>query len=166
MTVGIFLSILLTVLCLPNVLAGWAFAALVRALWGKSLTWHGLVLVAVLKEGSWPRRTWWKPRPDGTSWVGFSLGHGIMLAPVVDQFVLPHELEHTEQVQAGSVTGLVVGLLLSALGWWWLGLIVWTLLPALNYLGGALVALLKRKHGYTDNTYERAARAAAVNTGA
>lgn len=142
---------LLSFLCLPNVIVGWLFAAVVRALWGKSLEWNGLVLVAVLKEGSWPLRTWWK------GWAGFSIGHGVMLAPGQEP-VLPHELEHTEQAQAASVAGFVVNVLVSMAGSPLLGALLWALLPLLSYGGGAVVAWLKGKRAYRDNLFERAAR--------
>jgi len=142
---------LLSFLCLPNVVIGWLFSAVVRALWGKSLTWHGPVLVVVLREDSWPIKTWWK------GWAGFSIGHGVMLAPGQEP-VLPHELEHTEQAQAASVAGFAAGALASMAGSPVLGAVLWTLMPLLSYGGGSAVAWLNGKRGYRDNLFERAAR--------
>lgn len=150
----LLLTVLTAALCLPNLLFGWLFAAVVRALWGEKLTWHGPVLVATLKASSWPMRTWYK------NWGGTCVGYGVMIAPGQDA-VLPHELEHTEQIQSGTVAGLALGLIILASGSPFLAFATWLLLPALNYLAASLVAILKRRNGYRDNLFERAARATA-----
>lgn len=147
----IFLSAITLALCLPNALFGWLFAAVQRLLWGEKLTWHGPVLVVTLKTGSWPLRTWYK------NWGGTCVGYGIMIAPG-NEGVLPHELEHTEQIQAGTIAGLLGGAIVAAAGAPVAGALLWLFQPALNYLCASLVALLKRKHGYRDNLFERAAR--------
>lgn len=146
----LLLTILTAALCLPNLFIGWLFASVVRALWGEKLAWQGPVLVVTLKPTSWPMRSWFK------NWGGTCVGYGIMLAPGQD--VLAHELEHTEQIQAGSVAGLTAGLILSLFGHPGLGVFLWLVQPALNYGAASVVAMLKRRHGYRDNLFERAAR--------
>lgn len=142
--------ILTAILCLPLVLYGWVLAAAIRLLWGEKLVWNGPVLVVTLKADSWPMRTWYK------RWGGTCFGYGVMLSP--SELSLAHELEHTEQLQAGAIAGLVIGIVCAAVSEPFVGVFAWAFTPLLNYLAASLIALLNRKNGYRDNLFERAAR--------
>jgi hypothetical protein len=143
--------VVLFALCLPNVLASWLILLLVRALWGKAMRMQNGVLIVTLAEKSWPMRTWWR------KWAGFCAGHAIMLAPDQD-VVVPHELEHTIQVQVNSIAHIVPALAIGLAIHWSLGLVYLLLAPLLQYVAAMLVALLYGQQAYRDNIYERAAR--------
>lgn len=140
-----------------DILAGLA-ALFVRVAWGSSLAYRSGAFIVRLKPASWPMRSWYK------GWAGTTFfGHFIMLAPDTDvvraAVVLKHELEHVEQFELLGLLGLFTAIIFTCLGWWWVGLIVWTLFPVLGYLGAMLTAVLRRRSAYAGNTYERSASA-------
>lgn len=136
-----------------DILAGLA-ALFVRVAWGSSLAYRSGAFIVRLKPTSWPMRSWYR------GWAGTTFfGHFIMLAPDPDAAVLKHEPEHVEQFELLGLLGLLVAILLTCLGWWWVGLIVWTLFPVLGYLGAMLTAILHGRSAYAGNVLERSARA-------
>lgn len=143
---------LLYVLCLPNVIFAYLIVAVIKALWGSSMVMENGILITELKEDSWPMRTWYK------QWGGTCFGYGIMLAPNMDPKVKKHELQHTIQVQAASIVGLFFCIIFSIIGYWWIGLLTWAIMPVLSYLAGGVVAAISGGSFYMDNLYERAAR--------
>lgn len=146
-------SIVRRVLCLPLFL-GMIPALFVGLLWGR-LYFRDAILFAELKKGSWPNRTWFK------SWGGSCFGYGILLAPNQAASTINHELVHTEQQEAGSVVGLLTGIVLAiALGGAWGAVafaISWICVPWAIYLAGGLVALLRGENFYRGNTNEESA---------
>lgn len=144
-------------LCLPSdLIFTWSIIALIRAMWGTSLTWRSGVLVSELSPTSWPMRTWYKP------WGGTTFGHGVMLAPNMAPSVLQHELVHVEQYEGSCALGFLLCLLLAALGWWWVGLLVWPLTHPVLYGCASLVAWLRSEpDAYMGNVMEEGARAIA-----
>jgi hypothetical protein len=137
---------------LPMNLLGVLGVLLIRPIWGRELSVDSGTVIVDLHPESWPMRTWYR------GWAGTTfLGHAVMLGSQNIE-TLDHELVHVRQFAHAGFIGLVVFLLLSLLGWWWVGLIFWTLSPALYYVGAMLLAVSEGGHGYTDNVLEQAAR--------
>jgi hypothetical protein len=135
-----------------DVFFAWPVVAFIRLAWGESLGWNQGALVVRLKEGSWPMRTWYK------NWAGTAFGHSLMLSPSASDVTLKHELVHVEQLEASALAGLLLGILFTALGWWWVGLLVWPLNTVIVYLCAGATAALRGKAFYRGNHFEEAAR--------
>lgn len=142
------------ILCWPLFL-GSLIALVVRALWGSSMRWDHGVLITTLSPTSWPMRSWYK------RWAGTCFGYGIMLAPTAGESTLYHELVHVEQNEAGSIAGLIFGIIVSVMTLSWAGLAAgifcWVSLPWIVYLSALLVAWLRGEDAYSGNHLEEAA---------
>jgi hypothetical protein len=132
----------------------------VRLVWGTELSAREGCLFVFVKHSAW--LTQFMDRRLGAKWGGSTIGHVILLR-VADKHtvgsyerVLAHELIHVEQFEAHALLGLVAGLALAPWAWW-LGLIVWVLMPALAYLAAMLVAVLRGEASYRGNHLEEAA---------
>lgn len=148
------IAILFLFLLPTNLLAG-LVALFIRVAWGNDLYYlPGKAFVVRLSPTSWPMRSWYQ------NWGGTTFfGHFVMVASDASSTVLEHEPEHVEQFEILGLLGLLTGIALSVAGWWWVGLIAWTLFPVLGYLGAVLIAVLHGRSAYKGNAYERAAHA-------
>jgi hypothetical protein len=147
-------NVLRKILCWP-LFFGTLVALVVRALWGESMRWDNAVLVTVLSEKSWPMRSWYQ------KWGGTCFGYGIMLAPNQGPTVLAHELHHVEQNEAGTVAGLLLGLLVLLLTQSWQGLaamiVCWITFSWFAYIAALIVAWLRGEDAYRGNHLEEGA---------
>ncbi len=146
---------------LPTNLVGWLVIALVGVIWGDGVRWKDGVLTTTFKPDAKPLTTWYK------GWAGTTLGHAIFVVPL-DPFnakrIWTHEMVHVEQVQARGILGAIVGLAVAP-ACWWLGLLIWALMPALAYVTSGLTALLRGEEFYMGNHEEESARAQTNNPG-
>ena len=148
----------------PADVVTWAVVLLIRALWGARLSWLDGLWVE-LRERSWLDRTW------GRRWLGFTLGHGGVIAagrgggPGADTETERHELVHTEQFEVVMLIGFVMGLVCAvtalvdgcccaAVTSW---LLVWLGSWPLGYAAAAAQAYLRGEDPYTGNAWEESA---------
>lgn len=146
----------LYLITLPLNIVGWVTVLICRAAWGRDLKWKDNVLTMTFKPDSWMMKNWYK------NWGGSTLGHAIIMAPA-DEFgtnsVWTHELVHVEQAQAKGLLATIIALAVLPFSWW-MALLIWALLPTLDYVCAGLVALLRgEKSFYRGNTQEESARA-------
>jgi len=143
------------IFCWPLFL-GTLVALIVRALWGESMRWDAPVLVTTLSPTSWPMRSWYR------RWGGTTFGYGIMLASEQPPDVLLHEEVHVEQLEAASIGGFFLGLLvlLGMRGAWGVGVffLCWVTSGWFAYIGASIAASLRSEpNAYRGNHLEEAA---------
>lgn len=150
-------SILLRAICLPTDIAGWLFVLLMHLCWGRrgSLHMRDGIVVAELKMGSWPARTWF------SGWAGVAIGHAVLFGPGrARERTWAHERVHVDQCEAvhcgtllaaGAALALGAPLLAAAA--------VWALGYAVLILGGLAGAWLRGSDAYYGSVVERAAYA-------
>lgn len=147
-----FLLIILLGLCLPNLLLSWLVMLVVRAAWGATLTAQQGVFIVRLKADSWLSRMW------AGRWLGFCMGHGVIVAADAGDSTLTHELIHTRQIQGDCIAHAVPAAFVGIATHWAVGLLYLLAAPLLAYVSSGLVAVLRGKRFYTDNDREQAAR--------
>ena len=151
------LGLLLRVLIAPVWVIGVLGMLVIYPFWGARLQWDRGVLFLHCRPDSWFSKS---------QWAGQCWGHGIILSSQATEQTIRHELIHTEQIEAGAVSGLFVALCMlpvfaalvpigSAFA---LATLIWAALPYVAYGSGAIVALLRGKDGYRGNHAEEAAR--------
>lgn len=134
-------------------------ALIIRGLWGDSIRWSSdyFSVIARLKDSSWPKRTWY------AKWAATTLlGHAIMISTMPAEetaSTLKHEGVHVQQFEIFGAMGAVVFIQMTAMGYWELGLLNWTLFPLLGYLLGMLTAVIRGQDAYAGSSLERAASA-------
>lgn len=144
---------------LPTDLVGWLVVLVVRALWGRDLTWFDGVLFVRLRKDTWFEKRFY------TKWGGSTIAHAIMINERWDnESIVTHELAHVEQNEANGLVGLVCAL---AVVWWawWLALIFWFLMPTIVYTLSGCAAVLRGEDWYRGNHNEESARAHALAQG-
>lgn len=142
---------ILYVFTLPTDLIGWLVMLFVARVWGSGWPqWSDGALTAVMRADSWPMRTWYK------QWGGTTIGHAIMLAPMMAPSVVTHERVHVEQAEANALCAAAVGLTLIGSSWV-AALLVWITLPWCIYAAATLCAILRGENGYRGNYLEEAA---------
>lgn len=129
--------------------------------WGTRREWVSGCLAVELKEGSWPRRTWFR------RWAGASLMHCLLLREgalgdpnIVDTATERHELTHTRQAELMQ--------LLAAILFWYLTLsseFQWQylcILPSgamVAYIASLIQAFLRGEPPYRGSIFEEHAYA-------
>ena len=157
--IQILKNIVHRLLVLPVMLIGWIIALVIRAMWGRDLSWHSGVLVVRLAPDSWPLNPSKKHGGWYAKWAGTSFGHGIMLHDTASDVALRHELRHTKQTDSNTVAGLLLAIPV-AFESWWMAAIVWVTMPICAYVGAMLIAWLRGEDPYRGNHLEEAAYAA------
>lgn len=150
------LDIVRMILCAP-MFSAWLLVLAIHGLWGEKLWLDGHILCTELKGDSWPMRTWYK------GWGGTTFSYGIMYAKnnVVDS-VVRHEMRHVEQLEVGTIFGLIIGVIwaltifdLGAILIFWL---VWSNAPLVYYISAGIISVLRGKNYYRGNLLEEDAR--------
>lgn len=96
------------------------------------------------------------------AWGGTTFGYGVMLAPGQSPATLFHEMVHVEQLEAGTLAGLLLGVLVGLATRSWEGLAAgvgcWLLSAVLAYVGALWAAWLRNESSsYRGNHLEEAA---------
>lgn len=140
---------------------GMLLVLIANALWGQRSFMQDGVLVVELKPNSWLRERWNKSNIGG-----MCFGFGIILAPFAHESVLKHEMVHVEQGEAGSVAGLIFGIVMATIvglvggGFWGLlpFFLCWITFHWVAYWSASLIAILRGENSYRGNHAEEAAR--------
>jgi len=179
---------ILYLICLPwDLLVGWPIVIGIRLFWGEKLRretpppydyWKGggggWCLTTQFKPGARPVNEggWYWRKKTKRPWGGTTLGHAIFYGPNGRKDegwsrTQAHEHIHVEQFEVAMLrsffVGLLVGIVLLALGhyWWALGLFlgIWTTGYLLMGAAGWLTAILRGEEAYHGATHEESARA-------
>lgn len=135
----------------PIDLFGWALMIFVGLVWGPGWPrWVDGVLIATVRNSSWPGRTWYK------RWGGTTFGHAIMIREG-QEGVLEHELVHVRQFEVISLLAFLVFCAQCVRFPIWTALITWIAIPIAHYSAAVFVALMQGRDGYRNNVLEEAA---------
>lgn len=135
-------------LTLPTDLVGWLVVLVVGLAWGTGMpVWNDGVLIATMKNDSWPGRSWYR------KWGGTTISHAVFIKEGMSKNVLVHELVHVEQFEANALFAAFVACVLA---YWlgWIALLVWALMPGFVYLAGMVCAALRGEDAYRGNHLE------------